>query len=171
LTSSAALERIVNASSYTRGDLFVGDLDRRISLFVPIAGIKDAEEALEAANDALIAAHDEDAEAYQADVDDAEAEVESAKEELKNEQEWETELEELQSARDEIGEWIHGEALIPRDKWEDYCRDLVADIGDLPRDLPGYIENNINWSGVADDLEADYGSLSLNGEDYLFRNC
>lgn len=46
LTSSAALERIVNASSYTRGDLFVGDLDRRISLFVPIAGIKDAEEAL-----------------------------------------------------------------------------------------------------------------------------
>jgi hypothetical protein len=35
LTSSAALEKIVNASSYARGDLFVGNLDRRISLFCP----------------------------------------------------------------------------------------------------------------------------------------
>ena len=109
-----------------------------------------------------------------ADPDDNEAEsdnVQNAQADFDNALEWPEELEELQSARDEVGEWIHGEALIPRDKWEDYCRDLVADIGDLPKDLPRFIENNINWSGVADDLEADYGYLSLDGVDYLYRDC
>ena len=85
-----------------------------------------------------------------------------------NEQEWDKELEELQSAREEVCDWIHGEALISRSKWSEYCRYLVKDIGDIPKGLPAYIADNINWDGVADDLEDDYASLTLNREEYLY---
>jgi hypothetical protein len=126
---------------------------------------------LEALQDAIKDAHDAVMCSDSDTREDAKSELHACQQALDDEQEWETELEELQSARDEIGEWIHGETMIPRDKWEDYCRELVEDCGYLPKDLPGFIENNINWSGVADDLEADYGSLTLDGTDYLYRNC
>ena len=126
---------------------------------------------LEALQDAIKDAHDAVMHSDSDTREEAKSELHSCQQALDDAQEWETELEELQSARDEVGEWIHGEALIPRDEWEDYCRDLVADIGDLPKDLPRYIENNINWSGVADDLEADYSTLTLDGTEYLYRNC
>jgi chromosome segregation ATPase len=67
--------------------------------------------------------------------------------------------------------WNSGEALIRDSYFMDYCRDLVSDIGDLPADLPGYIENNIDWEGVADDLKMDYTEVDFDGVTYYVRMC
>lgn len=37
--------------------------------------------------------------------------------------------------------------LIHESYFTDYCKDLCEDIGDIPKSLPSYIENNINWRG------------------------
>ena len=66
-------------------------------------------------------------------------------------------------------DWKYGETLIHEDYFVDYCRQLVQDIGDLPKDLPSYIENNIDWDGVADDLKMDYTSVNFGGETYYVR--
>lgn len=63
------------------------------------------------------------------------------------------------------------ECLISDSHFEDYCRQLVEDIGDLPRDLPSYIENNIDWSGVADDIKMEYSSSEYEGTTYYYRYC
>lgn len=66
-------------------------------------------------------------------------------------------------------DWNYGEALIRDSYFEEYCKELVSDIGDLPATLPGYIENNIDWSGVADDLRIDYTSIDFNSITYWIR--
>jgi chromosome segregation ATPase len=81
------------------------------------------------------------------------------------------ELDELKLMSEEISEWMHGESLIPVDEFEEYCKELVADDGHLPKDLPAYIENNIDWSGVASDLAYDYSEVTYQGEQYYYRNC
>ena len=64
-------------------------------------------------------------------------------------------------------EW--GTGIIHEDYFEDYCKELVIDIGDLPKNLPTYIEDNIDWSGVADDLKVDYSEAEYDGDTYYFR--
>ena len=66
-------------------------------------------------------------------------------------------------------EWDYGLQLIEEDEFQDYCEELVNDIGDLPRDLPSYIKDNINWEGVADDLRVDYSEVDYQGNTYLYR--
>ena len=63
----------------------------------------------------------------------------------------------------------YGVSIIHEIYFEDYCRELVEDIGDLPRNLPAYIENNIDWSGVAHDLKVDYSEAEYDGDTYYFR--
>ena len=87
---------------------------------------------------------------------------------------WEDELkeiEEINDLEDEInnGEFEFGTTLIDEDDFEEYCEDLVSDIGDLPKDLPSYISNNIDWSGIADDLRQDYSEVEFRGTTYLYR--
>ena len=87
---------------------------------------------------------------------------------------WEDELkeiEEINDLEDEInnGEFEFGTTLIDEDYFEEYCEDLVSDIGDLPKDLPSYISNNIDWSGIADDLRQDYSEVEFRGTTYLYR--
>lgn len=36
-------------------------------------------------------------------------------------------------------------------------------------DLPAIIENNIDWSGIADDMRVDYTEVEYEGRTYLFR--
>jgi hypothetical protein len=80
------------------------------------------------------------------------------------------EIAEIESLADEIGsEWEYGVALITYDDFEDYCKEMAEDTGDLPRDLPWYIANNINWEGVADDLRMDYTEVTYKDESYLCR--
>lgn len=78
------------------------------------------------------------------------------------------ELEELRSMSEEIFEWRHGEALIPVDEWEDYVQELLSDIGDLPRDIPGYIV--IDWEATAANIAQDYSTIDYQGETYYYRN-
>jgi len=64
-------------------------------------------------------------------------------------------------------EW--GASIIHEEYFEDYCRKLIIDIGDLPKGIPSYIEDNIDWSGVADDLKVDYSEAEYDGDTYYFR--
>ena len=86
---------------------------------------------------------------------------------------WEDEISEVRQIDDleeEVGsDWSYGVALIEEDDFEDYCKDLVSDIGDLPKNIPSYISNNIDWEGVADDLKVDYSEVEFRGTTYLYR--
>ena len=96
-----------------------------------------------------------------------EEEIQSWKEDWLDEIE---EITDIESLEDEVGrEFEHGVTLIDEDDFEEYCEDLVLDIGDLPSDLPGYIKNNIDWGGVADDLKQDYSETEFRGTTYLYR--
>jgi len=63
------------------------------------------------------------------------------------------------------GDWEYGEVLIHEDYFVEYCREMLDDIGNLP----WYIENNIDWKGVAEDLKVDYIEVDFAGENYLIR--
>ena len=87
---------------------------------------------------------------------------------------WEVEyskIEEIDELESDVlnGEFDYGTTLIDEDDFTDYCEELVEDIGDLPRDLPSYIKNNIDWEGVAEDLKADYSEVDFRGTTYLYR--
>ena len=86
---------------------------------------------------------------------------------------WQTELEvieDINELENSVGsEWSYGVTLIDEDGFQDYCEELASDIGDLPKDLPSYISNNIDWEGVAEDLKVDYSEVEFRGTSYLYR--
>lgn len=86
---------------------------------------------------------------------------------------WEPEykaIQEIDDVESEVGrEFDYGCTLILESNFKEYCEELVSDIGDLPKDIPSYLYNNIDWDGVADDLKADYSELDYDGETYLYR--
>ena len=86
-------------------------------------------------------------------------------------QDWQEEINQItciDEVEDEIGsEFDFGETLIPEDEFEDYCKDLVEyDLDNVPE----FIKNNINWSGIASDLSVDYSEIEYQGETYLYRD-
>jgi hypothetical protein len=97
--------------------------------------------------------------------------------ELKSESE-ENEFSDLCALLDELegnggdeqwrGNW-YPVTLINESYFADYCNELLIDCGDLPRDLPFYIESNIDWDGVAQDLKVDYSEVTYNEETYYYR--
>ena len=64
-------------------------------------------------------------------------------------------------------DWIHGATLIRESYFTDYCEELVSDIGDMPRDIPGYIV--IDWEATARNLRADYTEIDFDGVTYFVR--
>ncbi len=64
-------------------------------------------------------------------------------------------------------DWQHGATLIRRSYFVDYCKDLLDDCGELPKDLPGYVV--IDWASTARNLEADYTPVDFGGVEYLVR--
>ena len=66
-------------------------------------------------------------------------------------------------------EWEYGEVLISENYFTEYCKELCEDIGDVPKDLPWYIESNIDWDGVARDIKIDYTAVDFDGEAYFIR--
>lgn len=64
------------------------------------------------------------------------------------------------------GDW-YPVGLIHERAFVDAMRELVCDIGDLPRDIPAYLE--IDWEKTAENLRADYSSVEINGETYWYR--
>jgi len=64
-------------------------------------------------------------------------------------------------------DWIYGATLIRESYFEDYCQELVSDIGDLPKNIPSYIA--IDWAKTADNLRVDYTEVDYDGVTYLIR--
>jgi len=64
-------------------------------------------------------------------------------------------------------DWKYGTTLIREDHFPDYCQELLADCGDLPRNLLDYIV--IDWDATAENLKADYTEVDFDGTTYLVR--
>lgn len=64
------------------------------------------------------------------------------------------------------GDW-YPVTLIRDDYFSEHVQDLLADCGELPRDIPSYIE--IDWEATAQNIQADYSSVDIDGETYWYR--
>ena len=136
----------------------------------PYLDSRDLEERideLEALENAVIEAREARDEAETEEQKQArEEQVEKAEAEFDTEAQ--EELKALRNLRDEVGgEWRYGVTLIPENEFEDYCRELVEDIGDLPKGVPGYIV--IDWEATANNIRQDYSEAEFQGVNYLFR--
>lgn len=64
------------------------------------------------------------------------------------------------------GDWYPSQ-LIANDYFEDYCKELLSDMGDLPRNIPHYIE--IDWHRTAENIQQDYASVDILDNTYWYR--
>lgn len=64
------------------------------------------------------------------------------------------------------GGWYPG-TLIHDRYFADYARELVEDCGDIPRDLPHYIE--VDWDATARNIRSDYTCIDIDGNTYWYR--
>lgn len=64
------------------------------------------------------------------------------------------------------GDW-YPITLIEDTYFVEAMRDLVQDIGDLPKEIPSYLE--IDWNATAENLRADYSSVEYLGTTYWYR--
>lgn len=64
------------------------------------------------------------------------------------------------------GDWYPG-GLIRHSYFVEAVQELVEDIGDLPKDIPGYLV--IDWDATAKNLRADYSSVEFDGVEYWYR--
>ena len=79
----------------------------------------------------------------------------------------------LREAVDELGEQScrYGDAsLVSEDYFTDYTKELAEDCCEVPRDLK-WPFTCIDWDEAADELKADYSTITLFGNDYYYRNC
>lgn len=99
--------------------------------------------------------------------------VKNAEEALKEfDNDYGEELKALKSIADECegyGDWESGETLIRESYFSEYAEELCKDIGDMPKELPWYIADHIDWDGVADELKADYNEVDFDGVAYFIR--
>jgi len=64
-------------------------------------------------------------------------------------------------------DWPYGAILIRDSYFVEYTQELLTDIGDLPRNLPAYIE--IDWEKTAENIQVDYTSVGFDGVVYWIR--
>ena len=80
------------------------------------------------------------------------------------------ELKALKDLANEAGsspDWEYGESLIRDSYFTEYAQQLLEDCGELPPDLPSYIE--IDWEATARNLRVDYFSVDFDGVTYWIR--
>lgn len=89
---------------------------------------------------------------------------------------WHIEIEEQKLISDFIEEldgyslnFQYGEAIIHEDYFTDYTKDFVNSCGYIGSELPWWIENNIDWDGVAVEVKADYSEVIYQGDSYFIR--
>ena len=140
------------------------DLDERLNELKALRdAVADAKVELAEAQAASLA--DPDDETLTTAEEEAQAAFDAADAEFGTDEQKElAELEELES---EVSEWSDGNTLIPESEFTDYCRELLDDIGTLPKDLPSYVV--IDWDATADNIRADYSTVDFQGETYLYR--
>ncbi len=76
---------------------------------------------------------------------------------------------EIDNIETEIGsEFTYGTPLIDEDYWVEYVEEeLIKGCGDLPQDIPWYIE--IDWDKTANNIRIDYGSIRYQDNTYYYR--
>ena len=74
-----------------------------------------------------------------------------------------------EQCKDCVDDWEYGIPLIHEDYFTDYIKELLVDCGDIPEDLPWYINDNINWDGIAADCMCDYTEVDFDGVTYYVR--
>jgi hypothetical protein len=125
----------------------------------------DLQQAIDDAKESLDEEEGDEKEAMQEDYDAAVDALESW--DIDNK----AELDALQALNDDAEgyaeDWRHGATLVKENYFPEYCKELLDDIGDLPRDLPDYIV--IDWDATAENLKADYTEVDFDGEAYLVR--
>jgi hypothetical protein len=57
--------------------------------------------------------------------------------------------------------------LIRDSYFQTYAKELIEDCGDIPRDLPDYIE--IDWQATAENIRVDYTPSEIDGVTYWYR--
>lgn len=102
--------------------------------------------------------------------------TDESREELREElEEWDDENgEELAKLRqlaaqgeDYSEDWECGSVLVRDSYFKDYARELLEDCGDIPSELPYYIE--IDWEATARNIRMDYSSIEFDGVTYWVR--
>lgn len=77
-------------------------------------------------------------------------------------------IEEIDQIESELGsEFDYGVTLIQNEDFEEYTRELLEEIGYIPKDFPTWIE--IDWEATARNVEQDYTAVTYQGIDYLGR--
>lgn len=66
------------------------------------------------------------------------------------------------------GDWEDGVMLIRDDYFTEYAQDLCAEIGDVSKNLPSYIE--IDWDATAKNIQQDYTSVDIGDDTYWYRS-
>jgi hypothetical protein len=64
-------------------------------------------------------------------------------------------------------DWKYGATLIRDTYFKDYAQELCEDCGDVPKDIPHYIE--IDWQATARNIQVDYTSVEFDGVTYWVR--
>ena len=93
--------------------------------------------------------------------------------ELENwKEDYQDELDSLKALAEEAEgspDWEYGETLIRDSYFTEYAEELCKDIGEIPKELPWYIANHIDWDGVASEIKQDYMSVDFDGVEYWIR--
>jgi hypothetical protein len=139
-------------------------------------------EELETEHEDLVDALDSARENMEA-IEEGDEALEEAKEEFKEKEEelktWEEEngeFKELKELLEDLcgnggdhqwrGDW-YPSSLINDSYFTEAMQDLVVDIGDLPKDIPSYLE--IDWEKTANNLQQDYSSVEWEGTTFWYR--
>ena len=83
-----------------------------------------------------------------------------------------SEYEDIKNFIDELegyGDFKYGETVISDYYFEEYCEEYLKDCEYLPDNLPAFIEYNIDFKGIADDMKQDYTVAEYYGTTYLMR--
>ena len=83
--------------------------------------------------------------------------------------EWKEELRILAELAEEgeqySPDWKYGSTLIHENYFEQYMDEMLEDCGDIPKDIPCYLDITVNY----DMLKWDYTELDFDGETYFVR--
>lgn len=78
-------------------------------------------------------------------------------------------IEEIDFIEEEVSEFNDGTALIDESDMEEYVKDLLKDLGYIPKDFPSWIK--IDWNLTTDYVLEDYSEVTYQGTEYYYRNC
>ena len=67
-----------------------------------------------------------------------------------------------------VPDWEDGATLIRYSHFTEYVADMLEDIGELPRDLPHYIQ--IDWNATARNIQHDYMCVEFDSVFYWARS-